>query len=252
MRRYELDRLAIQAARLNFLDKMALRESTQSLLRRFAPMTWPHKRMLFTTVDDRQVGFSGDVFLLKGNIYLRGFWQSWKYFSDIRSVLLREFSMTSPPNPANTSTMKRIEESCSVCIHVRRADYWTDPYVNSIFGVCPAEYYGEGIRLLKERLSQPTFFVFSDDLDWARENIKPDAPCVFVDCNKDKPGVHDMRLMTRCKHFIIANSSYSWWGAWLSAAPDKIVIAPEKWFKNNRSVSDLMPDDWIKLPNDLL
>jgi Glycosyl transferase family 11 len=252
VRRYELDQLAIKASRPNFLDKLILQESTRTLLRRFEPMARLHKRMMFTTMDDRQGGFAADVLLVKGNVYLRGFWQSWKYFSEIRSVLVRELSMTSPPNLANTLMMNRIEESCSVCIHMRRGDYWNDPHVNKLFGVCPIEYYDEGIRLMKQRLSKPVFFVFSDDLDWARENLKPDTLCIFVDCNKDIPAVHDMRLMTTCKHFIIANSSFSWWGAWLSTTRDKIVVAPEKWYKITRPVDDLLPDDWIKLPNDLL
>jgi hypothetical protein len=149
--------------------------------------------------------------------------------------------------------MNRIEESCSVCIHVRRGDYWNEPHVNERFGVCPIEYYDEGIRLMKQRLSKPTFFVFSDDLDWARGNLKPDAPCIFVDCNKNISGVHDMRLMMACKHFIIANSTFSWWGAWLSTSPDKIVISPENWYKSNwLPMHDLMPQDWIRLPHDLL
>jgi hypothetical protein len=207
---------------------------------------------MFSTLDDRQNGFDADVLLVEGNVYLRGFWQSWKYFSEIRSVLVRELSMTSRPNLANTLMMNRMEASCSVCIHVRRGDYWNNPHINKLFGVCPIEYYDEAIRLIKQRLSKAVFFIFSDDLEWARENLKPDRPCIFVDCNKDMSAVHDMRLMTACKHFIIANSSFSWWGAWLSTALDKIVVAPEKWRKINRPVDDLLPDDWIKLPNDLL
>jgi hypothetical protein len=135
---------------------------------------------------------------------------------------------------------------------VRRGDYWNDPHVNSRFGVCPIEYYDAAIRLMKQRLSNPIFFVFSNDLAWARDHLQPDEPCVFVDCNNDRSAVDDLRLMTAGKHFIIANSSFSWWGAWLSTAPDKIVVAPERWYKMNLPVHDLRPDAWIQLPNDLL
>jgi hypothetical protein len=109
------------------------------------------------------------------------------------------------------------------------------------------DYYREAIRHIAERVEQPRFFVFSDDIAWVKDNLIIDFPSHYVDHNHGTESYSDMRLMSLCQHHIIANSSFSWWGAWLNPITDKIVIAPRRWFANQTDVRDLIPQDWVTL-----
>jgi hypothetical protein len=110
------------------------------------------------------------------------------------------------------------------------------------------DYYRKALRLLNERVDQPEIFIFSDDIAWVKANLDIDLPCLFVDHNMGMESYNDMRLMSLCQHHIIANSSFSWWGAWLNPNPDKVVIAPQRWFANaNKNVDDLFPEGWVLL-----
>jgi hypothetical protein len=119
--------------------------------------------------------------------------------------------------------------------------------VTATHGLCPISYYQNAINYISAQVEQPYFFIFSDDMGWAKENLKMDLPCIYIDHNHGAESYNDMRLMSLCQHHIIANSSFSWWGAWLNASSNKIVIAPKKWFANNNNVKDLLPIDWITL-----
>lgn len=184
---------------------------------------------------------------LSGNYYLDGYWQSEKYFKDFSEQIRRDFVFRSEITDANKSTALQIKDSCSVSCHIRRGDYITNIKAYHTHGVCSLDYYVNSINLIKARLVNPRFFIFSDDQDWVKSNITFPENSVFVDGNHGTDSFRDMQLMSLCKHHIVANSSFSWWGAWLNPNESKIIIAPKKWFSVDIDDSDLIPDSWIRL-----
>ena len=120
--------------------------------------------------------------------------------------------------------------------------------VAKVHGACDLEYYNKSIEYLNNKIDSLVFIIFSDDTKWAKENIKISNKTIFVDHNKDEKAWLDMQLMSKCNHNIIANSSFSWWGAWLNRNENKIVISPKRWFNSsNNNTKDLLPNSWIKL-----
>lgn len=184
------------------------------------------------------------------NSYLSGNWQSEKYFSNIASVIHDDFTFKADLSDKNAKLVDKITQTNAVSLHIRRGDYVDNPKANAIHGLCTLNYYKMAIQYIAERVAQPAFFVFSDDINWAKSNIRMEFPCSFVDHNQGNESYNDMRLMSLCQHNILANSSFSWWGAWLNSNPKKIVIAPEQWF-NDKIINtmDLLPTNWIRLPN---
>ncbi len=187
----------------------------------------------------------GGMNLLEGDAYLSGYWQSPKYFKDYISTIRSDFEFKLPMSLENSNLASRIREVESVSLHIRRGDYVTNSSANKQHGLCSLDYYHSAIDLISERVKDPSFFVFSDDPDWVRRNLLVEQPCCFVEHNSGDQSHNDMRLMSLCRHHIIANSSFSWWGAWLGANSDKITIAPAKWFASGMDVRDLYPDGWV-------
>lgn len=192
--------------------------------------------------------FNPSIAETPGDVYLDGYWQSEKYFADISDVIRREFTVRSPLVATNLRIAEMISNTQSVSIHVRRGDYVSNPATARVHGVCSLDYYRRCMALIAERIGRPHFYVFSDDPDWVMENLRSDHPCTCVTHNDASHGHEDLRLMTMCEHNIIANSSFSWWGAWLNVNPDKLVFAPQEWFRD-RSIDtrDLLPVDWIRV-----
>jgi hypothetical protein len=181
------------------------------------------------------------------NTYLDGFWQCEKYFKSIESVLVNELKPRIPLNEANKYWLTKIQSCESVSIHVRRGDYVSDKTAQSHHGVCSLDYYSQAVELIQKTHKLIEVFVFSDDLDWCKQNLKF-TNTHFVDANQTENFHLDMVLMSHCKHNIIANSSFSWWGAWLNRNKQKIVIAPKQWFSNQSiNIQDLIPEQWIKM-----
>jgi len=197
---------------------------------------------------EKSLDFDPEVFDLQGEIYLDGYWQSEKYFKKIENIIKNEFVIKTKLNEQNKNLLDQIKKCNSVSIHIRRGDYVTDPDVFKVHGICNIEYYNKCIDIISQKLSNPNFFVFSDDQNWAKENIAIKFPTVYISHNGLEKGYEDLRLMSNCKYFIIANSTFSWWGAWLSNNPDKIVLAPKKWFnKEDMNNNDIIPEGWIKI-----
>jgi len=178
---------------------------------------------------------------------LFGYFQNEKYFRDIRDVIMREFTLKQSATGRNAKLLAAIEaDDSSVSLHVRRGDYVTSAAHSAHHGAKGPDYYAAATKRLATKVKNPTYYVFSDDIAWCRQHIKLDDKTVFVDGNDY--GGEDMRLMRACRHNIIANSSFSWWGAWLNPNPDKIVIAPRQWLQTRDvDTSDIVPSDWIKL-----
>ena len=189
--------------------------------------------------------FSPNFAALSGPVFLEGYWQSARYFQAIRRELLEEFTPREPLPPACKAILERIRACDAICVHVRRGDYLSNPVAAQLHGTCPVSYYNLGIRELRQGLSQPHCFVFSDDPVWVRASLAFDCPMTVVDVNSSANAYLDLALMTACRHFLIANSSLSWWGAWLGTQPGKKVIAPARWFlTTDKDTRDLMPDSW--------
>lgn len=181
------------------------------------------------------------------NCYLMGNWQTEKYFDEYREIILKDFTFLNELSEVNQNIAEKIKSTNSVSLHVRRGDYVSNATSLAFHGVCSLDYYRKAIELVVKTVNNPTFYIFSDDMQWVRENIKLEHPCFYVDFNKGSESYNDMHLMSLCKHHIIANSSFSWWGAWLNRDEDKIVIAPQQWFVADFDSSDIIPNKWIKL-----
>lgn len=175
-----------------------------------------------------------------------GYWQNENNFLPIRDKILEAFSFPKFNDNKNIELAELITNKRAVSCHVRRGDYLKDP----LYGVCTSEYYVKAIDEINKRVSPELYCVFSDDIKWCKENlgeiIGKDKEIVFVDWNKGENSFRDMQLMSLCNHNIIANSSFSWWGAWLNNHEDKVVIAPSVWM-NKPMVNDPLCDSWIRI-----
>ncbi|MCK9409942.1 MAG: alpha-1,2-fucosyltransferase [Bacteroidetes bacterium] len=192
--------------------------------------------------------FDPNVFLQHGNVYLDGYWQSERYFKDIEHVIRNDFRFKHQPDSVNLDLIQKMGNECSVSLHIRRGDYVADERSNAVHGTMGIEYYKNAVQYIVEREANPQFYMFSDDRQWIEQNFKIPFPITFICHNTGSKSYEDIRLMSMCKHNIIANSSFSWWGAWLNNNASKIVIAPKKWFNDpTKDTKDLFPESWIKL-----
>jgi hypothetical protein len=182
------------------------------------------------------------------NSYLEGYWQSEKYFLEFQEQIRKDFTFSIPLMEKNVQVANQIDQVTAVSLHIRRGDYVNNPKTTATHGVCSLEYYQKAIQYIVDRVDSPCFFIFSDDIKWAKENLNLTFPCQYIDHNQGGESYNDMRLMSLCQHHIIANSSFSWWGAWLNSNSDKVVVAPKQWFANDvMNVKDLLPKKWITL-----
>lgn len=199
-------------------------------------------------VRERFFHFDPQILSVKSPSYLEGYWQTFKYFENIDSIIRKEFSFKKNPDSRVLEQYQKIQSVNSVSIHIRRGDYVAFKSVNAYHGVCSLEYYEKAISLISKKVKDPVFFIFSDEINWAKENIKINGPHHFIDNDASVPACEDLRLMSKCKHQIIANSSFSWWAAWLNDWNGKIVVAPHKWFnEESKDTKDIIPQNWIRI-----
>ena len=144
--------------------------------------------------------------------------------------------------------LQQISESDSICLHIRRGDYVSNSATNAYHGTCSLDYYRDGLEVVGQGLAHPHCFVFSDDIKWVRANVRVDLPITLIDIHSTKEAHEDLRLMVACRRFVIANSSLSWWGAWLGSQNGKIVVAPQRWFQSSdNDTRDLIPAVWLRV-----
>ena len=197
----------------------------------------------FVEEGDLGVFFHPEILTMK-DTYFSGFWQTEKYFKDIESQLRHDFTFKQPLDDANLKIKQKIDACDSVSIHIRRGDY-IKPSRAHILNTCTQVYYERAIAYISQQVMNPVFFFFSDDIDWVKENFRmPHAE--YVNINSGTDSYKDMQLMSCCKHNIIANSSFSWWGAWLNARKEKIVLTPSVWSRNI-DTPNIVPDHWLKI-----
>lgn len=177
--------------------------------------------------------------------YYDGYYQNEKYFKHIQKDIIKKFNSSAPLDEKNQQMLNEILQTNSVSIHIRRGDYVTLESAKNFHGNCSLDYYQKAVEYIASKVESPHFYLFSDDIDWVTKNLKIEYPFTIVDFNQDK-GWLDLNLMKRCKHNIIANSTFSWWGAWLNENPHKIVISPKNWIIQKLKC-DVIPREWVKL-----
>lgn len=188
-----------------------------------------------------------ELFKLNGDLYLHGYWQSERYFQSFEKNIRKDFTFREPLIGLNKDLALSMQGQPAISLHVRRGDYVSDAKNSNVMNICSVDYYSKAIAHIAEQVEEPVFYVFSDDIAWAREHIPMQFPCTYIDHNHGAESYRDMQLMSLCKHHIIANSSFSWWAAWLNPDKEKIVLAPKSWFVNGNETKDLFPAGWITL-----
>ena len=212
----------------------------QRIARRILP------RLETEFIEENEFFYDNNVFN-KGDLYYEGYWQNYNYFKEIGSLIRNSFQFKNDLSLVNSNLLNEISnEVQSVSIHVRRGDYLNH---KTFGGICNLNYYLNAIEYVKNIFHNPIFYFFSNDFTWCRDVLLPligDSKYFFIDWNTKQDSYIDMQLMSYCKFNIIANSSFSWWAAWLNPNKDKKVIAPVKWTQNLIS-KDILPPDWILL-----
>ena len=186
---------------------------------------------------------------LAASCYLYGHWQSASYFNDFENVIRSDFQFKNPLDENNKNVAGLITNSNSISLHIRRGDYVNNSQNLLRHGLCSVGYYQNAVEFILHHVVEPTIFVFSDDIDWARHNLNLSVPSYFISHNTGPNSYIDMQLMSLCRHHIIANSSFSWWGAWLASWEKQIVIAPQPWFEDAQmDTRNLTLPNWYLLP----
>jgi hypothetical protein len=248
-RNYDLDIFRIQP-RLTLLSQLSRRLPI--------PLLYLHTASTLVRLQDcvgfqhhivDTIKFREEVLEARGNVYLDGYWQSPKYFVGSEATLRREFEVKQPLSDAGERVAAQMASTDSICVNVRRADYVTLQASSDTHGFMGKEYYDLGIEKIAPQLKTPHIFVTSDDVEWCRENLQFEYPTTILghEYKGYKFGEY-LTLMSRCKHFLISNSTFAWWAAWMNPSPDKIVVCPKKWFRDSKiDSSDLIPPEWIRV-----
>lgn len=188
-----------------------------------------------------------EIKIQKKNILLNGYWQTYKSamssLSHIKNSIFLNISLT----PGYQKYLNDIKNTNSLSIHIRRGDYVTNVFANKFHGLLPKDFFFQGISLIKKKYPNIKIFFFSDDIEWCKNNFSEFDATYISSENINKSDLIELYLMSHCKNFIISNSSFSWWGAMLSDHDSKIVVAPKNWLSTPIDISDLLPNNWIKL-----
>jgi hypothetical protein len=246
-RNFKLDVFNIEASLASKADKLKVLGNPlfQLIKRRYWKMGLDLFRWNY--IRESSYIFHPEVLEVENAVYLDGYWQCPLYFDSIRLQLLNEIL---PKKEFETDKFlnksKEIKNTNSIAIHIRRGDYVLNPVVSEQFGVCSVEYYTDAIEYISAKVENASFYVFSDDISWCKENLKNER--VNIEYVSNFADYEDLMLISRCKHQIISNSTFSWWGAWLNQNPEKIVVAPNVWYKDpNLDTSQLIPKEWKRI-----
>lgn len=243
-RTYALDAFQIDAPRVAYLSP--LRPTiTDKIANRWEKQFVPYYRR--RTIVEKSSRYDARLRSCRDDAILEGYWQSEKYFEDHTNQIWQDLTFKNAPAGKNKTYIALMQSIPSVSIHVRRGDYVNHPLASAVYIALDANYYNRAIAQLATLSDEAfTYFVFSDDPAWVEQNLSLPTPYHLVDHNGPDQAAEDLRLMSLCQHHVIANSSFSWWGAWLNPNPKKIVIAPQRWFKTEQKNSeDIVPKSWI-------
>jgi len=197
--------------------------------------------------EKNEQAFDPEILRSGDNLLLWGRWQNEKYFSEVADEVRAAFRFRHPFEGEAKALAEKIRSCNSVSLHVRRGDFASSAVVKDLMGDTNLSYYSRAARYIGERVKKPELFVFSDDIEWCKKNITVPFPATYATFTSEGPKASfHLHLMSLCKHNIIANSTFSWWGAWLNNNPGKIVIAPKQWYADGTK-TDILPEKWIKL-----
>ncbi|GEO12126.1 alpha-1,2-fucosyltransferase [Segetibacter aerophilus] len=243
LRAYELNNISRPPAIASYEEIENIQK--QNVFKKYLEKVSPsHKRTIY---NEKQLLFDNNFFNSGSHIYLKGYRQSEKYFKHIENIVRHDFELKHELVANVKASAEQFSSINSVSIHVRRGDY-TNNAVKEYHGSLDKDYYQHSIDKISSITKDPIFFIFSDDINWVKSNLKFTKTVKFVSGTISKNHYEDFYLMSRCKHNIIANSSFSWWASWLNPNPNKMVIAPKRWFNNTRlNTRDLIPEGWHKL-----
>jgi hypothetical protein len=251
LRSYRLTHFNIQAEQATstqirrFTSKNVFYRLQRVLINRFLP----EARHWHTLREKTSFVFDETIVKHTGNLLLRGYWQNHRYFAPVADIIRDDLTIIPSPSPPNQQMLDHITSVNAVSLHIRRGDYVHNPHTNAVHGLIPLDYYHRASSLIAEQIEHPHFFIFSDEPVWAVKNLDLSYNTTIVDINDVNTDYEDLRLMMQCKHHIIANSSFSWWGAWLAPSVDKIVITPSRWqtARQLSSDDDMMLPSWTRL-----
>lgn len=217
------------------------RSTLQKILDRIRPESKKKKIVELSQV------FDSDV-LSRTDGYFDGHWNNEKYFKDNENIIRKDFTLRRPFDPQALEIARRIASyKNATSLHIRRGDYLSIPKIANIYNALPFSYYKKAMTKILEKHPDAHFFVSSDDINWVKNNFPKNYPVTFVS-SPEISASEEIVLMSKCKHNIIANSTFSWWGAWLNVNPEKIIIAPKDWFKDkDKNQNGLTPQIWIKM-----
>jgi hypothetical protein len=242
-RHFELDNLeeppsiATRKEVSHFLDKPGFQSNLEKLL----PF---HRRSIYK---EKNITFDSQFYRSRKEVYLKGNRQSERYFIRHADLVRKKLRLKQSVIQRVEGFAAQLRDTESVAVHIRRGDYLTNIAMD-VLGLIPPAHYEQAFEYLTKRLRSPKAFVFSDDIEWAKANLRLNGETEYVSGDISISAIEDFYLISQCKHQVIANSTFSWWAAWLNPNPDKIVIAPEKWFNNAPyDTRDLIPEGWIRM-----
>jgi hypothetical protein len=183
---------------------------------------------------------------LKKYEYFDGYWQSWKYVEHVSETLLKEFTPKKLLSDKTASYIDKVNKQESVFVGIRRGDYLESPKNIKKYGIFTENYYTNAMKIISEKKDNAVFWIFSNDIEWVNANMDFSRYNVKLIKDENVSDFEEMQIMKACKHAIICNSTYYWWGAWLIENKDKIVVAPQNWFADGQKI-DIIPDGWIKI-----
>lgn len=206
----------------------------------------PRAPLGMTLWPERGYAFDEAVLQAPDAVCLEGYWQSEKYFHDVEPLVRAHFSFAEEPDGDVRRWIGEIARCESVAVHVRRGDYVSTAAGRRFHGVLPLDYYAKAAGLIAAQVRNPHFFVVSDDPPWCRQHFRIPHPVTVVEGARSAS--EDLRLIRSCRHHVIANSAFSWWGAWLADPPSRLVVAPERWFLTPElDTKDLIPPGWLRV-----
>jgi hypothetical protein len=241
IRNFDLQHLQAPPTIATISEIQSVKGSTViQFIEKFIP---PYKRNVFKEVEFR---YDTNFLKCKAAVYLKGYRQSELYFKPIEKNIRDAFILKDELIRNVKKLAIKLAQLNSVAVHVRRSDY-NKKGVKEYHGVLDETYYNQAIELAQSKITNPIFYVFSDDSEWVQQNLHFKAPVQFITNKESTTAISDFYLISNCKHQIIANSTFSWWAAWLNNYENKIIIAPRQWFATAINTSDLIPSTWIRI-----
>lgn len=239
---YELECVfGIKVKHSNLFHNISLGGRNTDLLSKISRKLVPLPKTYYEQV--HATHFDENIFKDSSSGYYEGYWQNERYFEGVEPLLKHDFQFKNKLNHQNSEIDKDIVNSPSVGIHIRRGDYVNHELLG---GICDLNYYKLCIEVVQKRVENPRFFIFSNDPSWCKQYLDLKG-AVYINWNVGPDSYIDMQLMSRCQTLIIANSSFSWWSAWLNEHPEKLVLAPSKWFNYGHDINEIVPTTWVKI-----